>query len=177
MERIEVVSTCPQFAIEGDSRQTFTANTGVDDVPINALVGNGGLLKDASGNTWLHPKDNFNILSAGITMPYSFGLSKSNPVRCQLFWRDSVNATGFFNIGSQGYLWLPFENYEMSLGLFVQWPGAAVGGIRLYFVLESAIANKLTRVSMVGAPANFNGQTLPIAAWVKVAINDAFYFV
>jgi hypothetical protein len=175
--RIELVSTSAQFAIEGDTRQTFTPDHNVNDIPLDALVPGQGLLKDSSGNTWLHPKDNFNILSLGVSMPYHFAMSNNMPVRIQLYWQDSTNVYGTFNIGSAGYFWLPFEGYEVSIGTYVPWPVAANGSIRLFLVLDTTVPNFETRVSMIGAPSTLDGLTLAIAAWCKVSINDKFYFV
>jgi hypothetical protein len=176
MERIEIISTADTFVVEPDSRQTFTVDVSVLDVGLNPIAGALGLLKNANSRTWLHPKDNFNLLSLGITMPFSFSLAGNNLTRCKLFWQDSTLAFGQFNVGdAAGGFWLPMENFELAIGTYVPWPATAIGSIQMYLRLETLIIGLETRVSMVGVPAVFDTLTLPIAAWVKLAINDVFY--
>lgn len=179
-ERIQVVATAPQFAAEGDSRQTFTVNTAVNDIGLDIVPAVSGNLKDASGRSWLHPRDNISILSIGFSLPYNFCLSTKITVMYLTFF-DSTGAFGALNIGDgTGMIWIPAENYELSIGAFIPWPSTAIGSIRLVAYIgdhTGLMAARQCRISMIGVPAALNGTTQYLTSWVKVSQNDQFYML
>ena len=173
MEIIDVLST--QNVILGiDERQNFTV-VGVPpvDIPLNALVAGQGRLRTSNQvvNEFA-PKDNITILSIGVVLPYNFVLSTTE-IFLQLYWADGVNM-GYLNIGSsQGYINIPYANYEFALSTYIPWPTPAV---LPYWIIANisdttAPVNNQTRISMLGVPAALVGATLPIIPFIKVAHN------
>lgn len=166
-EIIDVLST---QAAPADARQNFTV-VAANDAPLNALVaGQGRLMTSNQVVNDFAPKDNITLLSIGVVLPYNFVLSTTQ-IFIQLFWTDGVNL-GFLNIGSsQGYINIPFANYEFSLGVYIPWPTPAI--IPYWLICQISTvgdpAAAQTRVSMLGSPAALLGATLPIIPFVKVA--------
>jgi hypothetical protein len=181
MERIQTIATAPQFAAEGDSRQNFTVNTAVNDVGINIIPAVSGQLKDVSGRTWLHAKDNISVLSIGFSLPYNFGLSEKMTAMWILYY-DSTGAFGVLDTfgDNTGMLWIPSENYELSVGAYVPWPSAAIGSIRLVALIGDTtgfMPARQCRISMIGVPAALNGTTQYLTSWIKLSQNDKFYML
>lgn len=178
-ERIEVLSTGQGVGSGlGDTRQTFTVNTGAAPpmVGLNVNAGNQTQLVDGDGNAWLHAKDNFLVLSVGITLPYLFGFADRCPC-VQLGWIDSIGGTGVFSLGAlDGRLRLPLENYELAMNTVLAYPVPS-NSIKLYLNIhgEGYDPNTNIRISMINAPAALNGVTLPVTAWMKIVHNDRMY--
>jgi uncharacterized membrane protein YeaQ/YmgE (transglycosylase-associated protein family) len=187
-ERTQIISTNrepvgPGFAEE---RQTFTvAATPPYDIALDPYVPPGawpfttetGILRDGEGNKWLHKKDGFNILSVGIVLPYSFACSTNRPYGT-IRYRDSTGLVGVINFGTvNGWIAMPMENFETSIGAFIPWPASAIGSIYLIFLLAhpGVAAPFQFRVSMINAPAGLVGASLPVSAFVKLTQNAQFY--
>ena len=160
-------------------RETFTVNTAVNGVSLNAPGMLTGVLSDANGFSWLHAQDNFTLLSLGMSLPYGFDLGDSISA-LQLTWLDSLGNIGFFpNIGGSGTgnMVLPFANYEFVQSVYIPWPVAAIGSIRLVLLTigASSLQNLNTQISMLNVPPALNGLTLGISSWVKISQNGYMY--
>ena len=168
-----------------EERQTFTPLAIGNDVALDPYVAPGawpfttetGTLRDGESQKWFHKKDGFNILSIGISMPYSFAASTVVPY-LGLRWRDSTGLQGVINFGTpNGLAWLPMENFETAIGTYVPWPSAAIGSIYLVALLGHpgvAVPHQF-RVSLVNAPGAFVGVPLPITIFLKITQNDKLY--
>jgi len=155
-----------------DYRQYFTVDTAALDVPIDGppLPGKGTLRPAGAWASRLSQNDHCEILSLGISLPYSFSLS-SRIAYLRFDWTDGVN-TGLV-LGTSEFIELPFANYEMSLGKFFQFPAAAVGPISLVLRLVTSAepAWQQTRISMLNTPAALEGAVLPVTVFAKIAHN------
>lgn len=168
----------------------FTVNTAVNSVDLVASVpgnpqtmtagagtlGGGGFLFDEG--------DNFTILSAGYQIPESFVMGQYEtaaggeytfPV---MFLRGAVEGGGpilsIDQFGNNGLLRFPFENYEMSLGTFVDPVKRGLVGnkFRLQVLFPQTVGGDNPQVSMMNVPAALNGQKFYVTPWIKVLHNN-----
>lgn len=165
-EIIDVLTT------QGSNQATFTVNTAVTDVPINASPIEYDLLgaPEIGFYRFFQPDDSIRILSLGVILPYHFVLS-TRPIYLQITYQASGGISGgVFPNG--GYICTPFENYELACDVFFDYP---VSGKQVKYTVHivdgtGSITDpaKIMRVSMIGVPASLNGQTLPITVFIKV---------
>jgi len=170
----EIISTLCTHDLTGgggiDERENFTVNLAALDVPMNVIAVGQGLLRPGIfggvAGYKLQNKDNFNILSCGVIMPYHFGGSVE-PFTVYFSWADGVGTGNFSNVGDAGALVLPGPSFELACGIYVPWPsGVATGAkVALYMTILSG------RVSMIGADPGLAAVTLPVTAWVKISHN------
>lgn len=173
MELIDVLATKLTVGVgAADERQTFTANNLVNDVELDPFVAGQGILRSANGIPHLiAPKDNINVLSIGISLPYHYVLS-TRIVYVSLHWEDGVGS-GAFNLGTGNFIEIPFANYELSIGAYVPWPTPRINGYQIVMIIGTDTVNAAyrMRVSQIGGPAALNQAVLPVTSFVKIAHN------
>jgi hypothetical protein len=174
-ELIDVLATRDQTGVAGvDERQTFTTVAGLD-VELDVLVPGQAILRPADSlNYRLNLKDNITILSIGVSLPYTFGLS-TRGIYAILFWNDGIGA-GPLNVGQANVIEIPFANYELSIGAFVPWPTPNLAPYHIEMIVGTNpyILENRVRISMVGVDAALIPGTFPVTSFVKVAHNLPF---
>ena len=175
MEFIEImqprISDCPKF----------TVNNAVNFVPVTNMLAESVFYSGSSYSVFT-TADNLIILSAGYFIPENFVLwnmedaSGVKEPTIQLRLRLKENTGTFWDIrgfGSGGTLPIPFPNYEISLGGFVNTKDLGLNqttyqltGIMNY---DSTTATPdRMQISMVNVPAALNGTIFYIVPFVKV---------
>lgn len=169
---------------------SFTVNVAVNSVNlIPPVVGNfydlsTGFDTTVTDSKYFSNGECFNILSCGLIMPDSFVLTNYSHavgtlpvVLMYLQAEERVSGTSFdiLQFGNSGTQRIPFENYEMSVGAFVD---SAKLGITESFKLKvsvpytSGVAD-YPQVSMLNVPAAVDGNTFYVIPFVKIEHNSA----
>jgi hypothetical protein len=173
MELIDVLATKLMIGAGAiDERQSFTANNAVNDLELDAFVPGQGILRSANGlPNLISPKDNIQVLSIGISLPYHYVLS-SRIAHVSFHWEDGVGS-GAFNIGTGNFIEIPFANYELSIGAYVPWPTPRLNGYQIVMIISTDTVNAAyrMRISQIGGPAALNAAVLPVTSFIKIAHN------
>ena len=161
----------------------FTVNTAVNSVDLDSVTGNPEKMLAGAGVGLLADGDCFEILSCGFIMPENFVLSQYSTaaggtlLQPVMFLNMEVPAGPVSPIepfGNNGQQRIPFENYEMSIGSFVDPVKLGVTGgafqINCRFPLEVNIGD-LPQVSMINVPAALNGEIFDVTPFIKIRHN------
>jgi hypothetical protein len=153
------------YHIEG----TYVVDNTSNNVTVTAITGT--FFQNASNYTFFAAGDNFEILSISsvidfFAIPYTNG----SPVAIAPFYWIG-NYYSLSSAPQQGF-YLPFVNYEMSLGVFEE--------VRLMYKTFSLNPSKfqLTAVSnmgyvnCLGVPSGLNGKTGYITTYLKILHNN-----
>jgi hypothetical protein len=176
-EIIDVLTLLPS------KMQKFTVNTAVDYVATAFPAAPPLTLFNANGKGTFTNGDNFSILSAGIIFPEAFTPWK-DPADLGILGLPVNNifikgASGDFYhidvIGDVDNLFLPMENFELNMDIFVKCknqeniahPGTFLNE---NFFLVTDNTNTI-KVSMKGIPAALNGKVLSIQPFFKILHN------
>lgn len=177
-ERISILvpskADCPSFTVN-------TAVNSIDVVDAAASV----ILR--GGNQLLHVFDNGDnvlLLSAGYYIPERFvlwdrddsggGDGYACPVMVIEAYRENLGTTALLSqVGDNGYLKLPFPNYEWPLGVFVDAANIVNDdySLMVQFPVGSFLAGTYMQVSMIDVPAALDTLTFHIIPFVKVQHN------
>jgi hypothetical protein len=171
-ERIDILT--PSYA----NLPYITVNNAVNKVAITYAGGSDPTLINGYGQSTFARGDNFIVLSIGIVLPLSFQLHRQNDVAASplilSFYGKALAKLYYFrefNPGGAGYVALPMENYETSLGVFVDIQNQDVNtGSYIknsVFTLQYGIAGT-SNVSMSGVPTALNGTVQRLVPFVKV---------
>jgi hypothetical protein len=166
-----------------DDRQYFTVNKAVTEVYLDALDPclDQGRMRSAKqsalpfsylsgrGLRYFQTGDNIIILSGGIILPHGFCCGTKG-FRGEIFLSDV--GSFLFNIpaiSNDGAIYLPFENYEISINAFYK----CLSKLSIAFILNTrdvCTANyNAGTISMINCPSMFgNGDKLPVTAFLKV---------
>lgn len=146
----------------------FTVNLAVTNVTmvLPAL----GLLRRGDGLDTMQRLDHFQILSIGFAMPLSFEPWENDVagdfrgINIDLDYKDTVG--GALTPLDPGVVWMPFANYELNLGNFVQLnPALIPSTFKLYMNFNSVVGQK---VSMVGVNAALDGLKFYVPLFMKI---------
>lgn len=156
----------------GDEAATFTVNTAVDNVPVTTETAD-GILSLAGNFTKFAWKENFNVLSIGVLLPFGFefyeyknsGSNKYRPPYVDMELLKGSDKTPFGIIPSR--VNIPFENYEMNLGSFII-PPDAIGESYHFAAHLPTTANEILLISMVNVPAAFNAKVFHCPIFAKI---------
>jgi hypothetical protein len=168
LDIIEVLTNAPGQA------GTFTIDTTQQDVAVTSLPAGHSLnMVNGAGNKTFPQGDNFNLLSIGVSLPYSFvasvamsGANQYSPV-IQFNYTKTGGGGGVLPGLAGGLTILPFLNYELAIGQYID-----VAGILDSFYLKGFFnAAGVPHVSMIGVPTTMNGQTFEIQIWMKIEHN------
>lgn len=174
-EIVEVLTH--QNVSTGDERYSFTVNTAVASVGLPAGPAVPRLRSannPALGDRYAHfsARDNIRLLSCGLWLPYSFGLSVV-PVRVLLYWTDPTGVPLLPVLGPDATntaLWLPDAGYELALDRFAAYPaalGARAGLVAILMDVGAAAADRLG-ISQFNTPALLNATVQPVVFWAKI---------
>jgi hypothetical protein len=148
---------------------TFTVNNAVDHVVLDPWSCGAAPFQNVLGYNFFEHGDNVEIISAGLTLPFSFTLAAATAAFAEIpaffFQAKNRSGTGFQlnQIGWKGTFALPMENYEVALNSFI---GNAKTFLEDWQLMGTVLDN--TQVSMVNVPSILNTQTLPAILFVKV---------
>lgn len=175
MELIDILT--PQIS----DCASFVVNNAVDSVVVNIPVGHKVMYACNDVSNFVRG-DNFTILSAGYFVPERFvvyGYQNADPA-----FINSVPQLGLLSIGSLGHavpLWigqvgkinLPFPNYEMSLGQFIDTEENGITDPLFQITCKFPYDDDTDKllISMVDVPAVLNGKTFTIVPFIKVMHN------
>ncbi len=179
-ERIDILtpntSDCPAVVI----------NTAVNMVPIPDAAAP-VILRSTDPFFYCFPNgDNFELLSFGYFIPERFimydpvsgGLGVENPcfnVRITAFTDPPPPGVGvqvpLNQLGFQGRIKIPFPNYEMAMGVFIDVAAAINEKFWLEIEFPSNSGLNPAQLSMVGVPAALNGVTIHLVPFIKVLHN------
>jgi len=173
-ERIDILTTK-----SGHGAEFIVDNTvvSVDLKPLDALAFS--TLYSSDGNSIFERGDNFIVLSVGYFLPHGFTMAgnATDPIMSEIYLtaRETVSLTvrALPQVGNNARILLPFENYEMSLGVFVD---TEATGIVQSFILQTNFTQGTNvgpwpQVSMANVPAILNGLTLEATPFIKVLHN------
>ncbi len=147
----------------------FTVNTAVNFVPLT--IQPNGYLERADLKDTLQFKDPFIMLSVGAILPLGFEFYENDVVGD---FRGVRIALGAEDIGGGGgvaldpsVIYLPFGNYELSMGNYVQVPAGItdVNGYRISMVFDGGVGQN---ISMVNVPAALNGAIFHVPLFMKI---------
>jgi len=158
----------------------FTSNNAVQKVPALFPLAGDYTLANANAKKKFKNGDSFHILSAGLIIPESFTVWKdpsiSIPLIGQLLYITGIS-TAIYNIdvlGKYSVVFLPMENYEIALDVFVDTQNqvqALHPTVKLNedFYLTSGL--QFLQISMAGAPAALNGKSFILTPFFKILHN------
>lgn len=154
-----------------ETNPTFTVDTSVNEVNVNAYPQVNGVLVDhTGGGTELIPEDNFIILQYGISFPYCF--TPATPG--MLFWLSRYQGGALYpvleiNQRLPNQVW----NTEIELGTFVPFRDDRIAAIDYALNYELLVSDFQGTISMIGVPDSLHGQELEFEPWVKIKHNRA----
>lgn len=184
-EQIDVLSAPYQYGA------MFTVNTAVNSVNLVPVVPGTPMTLTAGGGTIggggfeFQVGDNIEILSVGFHIPENFTLAQYSvagggefmlPI---MYLRGQVLGGGpwaaITQFGNNGTLRIPFSDYEMSVGSFVDVVDTGLIGGSGVFSLQTIFPYTLgldyPQISMINAPAALNGVDLYVTPFIKVRHN------
>lgn len=161
-----------------DNAFKFTVNTAVSYV--NLVKTNDGILERCSSNAGIDGKfqwrDKFTLLSIGCRLPLGFefypndNAGNYNGPFIDLYFKKESAAPGALIYANPPSIHLPFENYEMSCGIYYDVPPL---NEPFWLVPEfpSGGGGYTQRISMLNVPAALNTLTFYCPIWAKVLHN------
>jgi hypothetical protein len=152
-----------QFTVDVSAAYVEAVYTPAHDVPEFALVNGGGLYT-------LNPADNFNIVSAGVSVPYPFSFYDEQFVIKLEFYDDETNPVTVPGFGDGNGLVFPFENYELPLDIFFSVPDNTMGTRQFGAQVLGRDGNPL-KISMLNIPADLDTLTFNVSVFLKVIHN------
>lgn len=164
-------SACPYFIV----------NTAVENVPVDYPGAPAPILRNASAECNFQKGDAFSILSSGIAMPEQFLAAKDEAIATALPWNilylvgmDSGERYFIDNLGYCQGFYLPLENFEIALDVFVNVPKLKrifppYSIINEQFHLEIYLTNLY--VSMKNIPAALNQKKYIVVPFLKILHN------
>lgn len=184
-EQIDVLSAPFQMGAQ------FTVNIAVASVDLVPCVPGVPQILTAGGGTILgggyefRNGDNFEILSAGYHIPENFVMAQYDTAGAGEFMlpimflqADPVGAAPAIPVqqfGNNGTLRMPFEEYEISLGSFVDIEALGVtgtgGGFSLQMLFPYTVGLDNPRVSMINVPPALDGEIIQVTPFIKVRHN------
>jgi hypothetical protein len=138
-----------------------------------------GFLMNSSRRTKFVKNDNLVLLSGGYYIPEGFTTtvkavtSDTYPLfpEFQLIVRGETSGGGALpGLGELGSFIVPFENYEVSLNIFSDINGMALGQ---NYKLEAYLTFNDIQISMVNVPTFLDGYTFHVYPFLKVLHNFA----
>ena len=161
---------------------SFTADNTVDKVPLTYAVTE---MKSANNKKYFKNGDSFSVLSIGIIFPESFTLAKQIADETLLFYRATLlgKTSGLdyniYALGNYNAIYLPFENFEMALDVFVNVPDQVQvlhPAVKLNedFSIETNLSG-VVNISMLGVPSTLNGKVFTVRNFMKVLHNLPLY--
>lgn len=160
----------------------FVVNTAINSVSLNNC-GTQFIFRNASNKRWFHQGDNIIILSVGFYLPESFVMAQRPAAglnRALFEFTLGSDDTSLANyrpadaFGGSGNIFIPFPNYEMSIGTYID--------AELYlqaddYVLIGTFGNNANpiEISMINVPAALNGDTIYLTPWIKVLHNKPMF--
>lgn len=181
--RIDVFSLNANFGAE------FTVDITKASVPLTASAFNQklrcGLGGSVGANRYLFKAGEcFTILSAGFVIPENFVLSNydmsgGGELTLPIFSLSIENelsgmTKNLIYFGNNGFLRIPFENYEMSLGTFVDAKKLGMGDENFWIkgTFPFILGADNPMISMQNVPATLNGVKFYVTPFVKILHND-----
>lgn len=184
-EYIDVLTT----GIDGGGE--FTIDIAQDFVPLTPVALSPHNMYADSGMSIFVDGDNFIILSVGYILPYQFVLAPYDETEAafqmvvpemQLNLQDSVtlNTALCLQFGSIGRMRIPFSDYELSCGIFIDVrnqvaPNPIVNPYRIQCTFPHLPGADTPNVSMINVPESLDGQTLRVPAFIKILHNKPIF--
>ncbi len=143
----------------------FTVNTALPEVVTTFPAAPNtwyGVFADANGYQRFAPKDNLNIKSVAIVLPYCFGLS--GPAWFTISWRENLTDYQVPEWGSTGREWIYTNQVEIPIDLYLPWNPNGPGVNNADICMSAGVFP----ISMIGVPALFNTAVLPVQVWLKI---------
>lgn len=162
MEIIDVLATY------SDESAQFQVDTGAEYVSPTYPAGtNAGRLTTAEGKTQIQKGDNIILLSAGFLLPLSYEFHQWQQAAVEylpyiyLGYRKDGTTSGNYE---PTQIWLPYGNYEMNLGVYLEAPA----NVNTYYELFSPIVVARARISMLNVPASEHEKIYILPVYWKI---------
>lgn len=169
---MSIIDTLVQY---GDEAAKFTVNTAVSYVNVVNPVppGSNGVLSIGGVFNTFQWKDKINLLSFAVLLPLGFEFFPNDrtiegdpwPNYVDFFWRRV--ADGGITTWVPSRYNLISENYEMSLGAYLEPPDIVISDFNLVALLPQSL-NITTRISMINVPSSLNEFVFACPIFVKV---------
>jgi hypothetical protein len=155
-----------QILSQKESSASFTVNTGVGIESVD-LIANGGVLINGDNKSIFPNGDGIGLLSIGYKLPLSFEFyrTSSNTDFLSLIEVNLIEDATNTIILPIDKIFLPFENYEMSLGVFYKDSAFTGRNYRLY---ASFPTTPRPQISMFGVDTKLNGKTFYCPIFIKL---------
>lgn len=162
LEKREPMSVIDMMYNSWDEAATFTVDISQPYVLVDEPF-NGVFMRTSHSDGIFDRGDNFNILSVGIKLPLGFEFSESQVDKQPSFlWfireEDAPNASFSLNPPS---IYIPFPNYEMSVGTFIN-----VEESTSNFRIKSFMI--LLRISMYNVDPALDGEVFKVQPFMKI---------
>lgn len=186
-EQIDILSAPYQYGA------MFTVNVAVNSVSLVPVVPGTPMTLTAGGGTIggggfeFQEGDNFEILSAGFHIPESFTLAQYSVAAGGEFMLPIMYLRGqviggaapwapINQFGNNGTLRIPFSDYEMSVGSFVDVIDTGLvsglaspfGTFVLQTIFPYTVGLDYPQISMINAPAALDGVDIYVTPFIKV---------
>jgi len=154
-----------------DNAPLFTVDTGEISTPITNAETN-YLGARIGGYQQFRRGDNFILLSMGISLPFNFNLGQLpgaiHGVNVKLYYETPAGGGNLLPLATESEIFLPFENYELSINHFVD-----VSAIPDRFRLSAVVFDSVPYVSMIGCPAALDEMVVLCPIFIKILHNHA----
>lgn len=166
-ERVDVLRTTP------GNGSFFVADVSVESVELLPNAAGPRVLNSDFALSKFTRGDNFTILSMGYILPESFVLANQLQKSTASFDLTAYKAVSTIDIpleavGVNGRLAVPFPNYELNVGTFVDTEDASIDED---FYLRVVSTDPYPLVSMLNVPASFDAETFEVPIFIKVLHN------
>jgi len=171
----------------GIGSASFTVDNTVNQVKLVIPAISGAIMFNANGKKTFQAGDSFTILSMGAMFPFSFSTAFSydnptypNPLNPQNHFQfpiilltatNSVGANVVLPGLENGEIGLPFLNYELSIGQFIDSTEIENAGKPDSFYISATFNRTIVFVSMIGVPNSLNGLVLTVPIFIKIQHN------
>jgi hypothetical protein len=154
----------------GIEQPYFTVNNAVNYVNCKYDNNATGLLQDANNSSLFLKLDHLTIISLGIVLPLNFSLwpnFENKPLQIEISLRQVIT----LNEISLLLCDLPFADYELSIGKFIELPYNIVNSFELLMKLKVKNGDNFQTISMINSPDILNNLVLPVTCFAKIGHN------
>jgi len=154
----------------GIQQPYFTVNNAVNYVNCKYDNNSTGLLQNANNDSLFLRLDHLTILSIGIVLPLNFSLwpnFENKPLQVEINLRETITLNEMQLLICD----LPFADYELSIGKFIELPYNIARSFELLMILSVKNGDNFQTISMINSPDSLNNLVFPVTCFAKIGHN------
>lgn len=148
----------------------FTVDNTVNEVLVNFIAPPDDVFLNTGMTGYFLPNDNIRVRGIWVVLPYCFCISNGG-INLSITIRNTAAAAFVLpQFGSYGYNYIPVENVETPVDVYVNANDVTDNGAEL-FRLEGSVLPNEVYISMVNVPDALNEEVLPVYAYARIEHN------